>query len=293
MMRAASSSSAHPMHHDGTATTDRSDAAQAMSALMQAHRSIRRYRDAPVEPALVAHTLEQALAGSSSSGNLNMVSVVTTQDPARKQHLYALHFEQPMVLQAPWVITFCADSFRTRQWLAQRGARLGFDNLIAWHVAAFDAIILAQTAALAFEAQGLGICYMGTTLHRMREIADFLELPPNCLPVTSFVLGWPDEAPPQRDRLPAAAWIHHERYARPAPADIDAHFGQRDQRGWARYRALGPEFAARMDALGITSLAQFYTSDLKYAPARFEADSAALRALLAERGFLHDEPLAR
>jgi outer membrane protein assembly factor BamA len=41
-----------------------------------------------------------------------------------------------------------------------------------------------------------------------------------------------------------------------------------------------------MDELGISSLAQFYTSDLKYAPQRFQADSRKLRALLEERGFL-------
>jgi nitroreductase len=109
--------------------------------------------------------LEESLAGSSSSGNLNMVSVVRTRDPERKRRLHELHFAQPMVLQAPLVLTFCADSFRTRAWLAQRGARLGFADLISYHVAAFDAIILAQTTALALESHGLGICYLGTTLH--------------------------------------------------------------------------------------------------------------------------------
>jgi nitroreductase len=44
-------------------------------------------------------------------------------------------------------------------------------------VAGFDAIILAQTTALALESHGLGICYMGTTLHAMEQIADFLDCP--------------------------------------------------------------------------------------------------------------------
>lgn len=257
-----------------------------ISPLLQAHRSIRCYRADPIDPALLDRVLQEAYAGGSSSGNLNMVSVVRTRDPERKRRLHELHFEQEMVLQAPLVLTFCADTWRTRQWLAQRGARLNFDNLIAWHVAAFDAMIFAQTAALALEAEGLGICYMGTTLHSMREIADFLELPPNCLPVTSLVVGWPDEAPAQRDRLPMAAWCHDEAYRRSTPADIDALFGERETRGWARYRALGEDFAARMDELGITSLAQFYTSDMKYAPQRFREDSEKLRVLLEERGFL-------
>ena len=261
-------------------------ATESLSPLLQRHRSIRRYKPDAIDPALLDRVLQDAFAGGSSSGNLNMVSVVRTRDVERKRHLCELHFGQPMVEQAPLVLTFCADTFRTREWLARRGARLNFDNLIAWHVASFDAIIFAQTAALALEAEGLGICYMGTTLHSMREIADFLELPPNCLPATSMVVGWPDEAPAQRDRLPMAAWCHDEAYRRPDGELIDTLFGDRETTGWARYRALGPEFAARMDELGITSLAQFYTSDIKYAPDRFREDSQKLRALLEERGFL-------
>jgi hypothetical protein len=77
-----------------------------------------------------------------------------------------------MVLQAPLLLTFCADTFRTRQWLAQRGARLGFANVVSWRTAPYDAMILSQTTALALQSHGLGICYMGTTIFSMRAIAD-------------------------------------------------------------------------------------------------------------------------
>jgi nitroreductase len=260
--------------------------ADAFSRLMGAHRSIRSFRDQGIDPALVDRVLVEALQGSSSSGNLNLVSVIKTFDAERKRRLCALHFDQPMVLQAPLVLTFCADSHRTRQWLAQRNARLGFADFISWHVAGYDAIILAQTTALALESHGLGICYMGTTLHSMGPIAEFLECPDHCLPVTSMVVGWPAEAPPQRDRLPGAAWIHEERYQRPSPSDIDARFAERERRGRERYLALGPEMAARWAEHGITSLAQFYTSKIKYDPDQFAQDSAALEALLRQRGFM-------
>lgn len=273
-----------------TLDADRGPAAQAMSSLMQAHRSIREFAPRDIDPVWLDAVLAEAFAGSSSSGNLNMVSVIRTHDPERKARLCELHFGQPMVKQAPWVLTFCADSFRARQWLAQRGARLGFADLISWHVAAFDAIILAQTAALALESHGLGICYMGTTLHAMREIADFLQCPENCLPVTSMVVGWPAEAPAQRDRLPPAAWIHDEVYRRPTSGEIDAHFTERERRGRERYLALGPEMARLWQEHGITSLAQFYTSRIKYDPDRFAEDSARLQALLAERGFMARGP---
>ncbi len=262
------------------------DTATAFTSLLQAHRSIRAYTDRPLDGAWIDEVLVQALAGSSSSGNLNMVSVVKTMDEARKRRLFELHFEQPMVQQAPLVLTFCADTFRTRSWLAQRQARLGFGDFISWHVAAFDAIILAQTTALAFEAHGLGICYMGTTLHSMGAIADFLDLPDHCLPVTSLVVGWPAEAPAARDRLPGSAWIHDERYRRPDAAAIDADFAERERRGRDRYLALGEGMARQWAEHGIQSLAQYYTSKIKYDPDQFRIDADALAALLASRGFL-------
>jgi nitroreductase len=268
--------------------TAMTDSAQAFAELMSRHRSIRAYLDKPIDPALIDTVLAQALAGSSSSGNLNMVSVIRTRDVERKRALYELHGQQPMILQAPLVLSFCADSHRTRLWLAQRQARLGFADLTAWHVAAFDAVILAQTTALALQSHGLGICYMGTTLFAMRKLAEFLELPQHVLPVTSMVVGWPAEAPAQRDRLPSAAWVHNERYHDPTPADIDQHFGQREVRGWERYRSMGPEMVERMAAHGITSLAQFYTSKIKYDPDVLGGFSKDMRALLVEHGFLDD-----
>ena len=255
------------------------------SALLHRHRSIRQYKPDPIAPELVEQVCGDAIAGGSSSGNLNSVSIVLTRDPARKQRLYELHFEQPMVLQAPLVVTFCADWFRTRQWLAKRGARDNFNNLIGYHVAAFDAMIVAQNVCLGFQAQGLGICYMGTTLHSMGAIAELLELPDTCLPVTTIVVGHPDEAPAQRDRLPLAAFLHDETYRRPSDAELEATYEQREVRGWARYMAV-PELKAAIEARGITSLAQFYTSEAKYDPDVFRRDSAALRALLESKHFL-------
>ena len=256
-----------------------------ISEVQNHHRSIRSYRPDPIDPALVDQVLADAIAGSSSSGNLNSVSIVLTRDPARKRKLYELHFEQEMVLQAPLVVTFCADWFRTREWLRRRGARDNFNNLIGYHVAAFDAMIVAQNACLGFQALGLGICYMGTTLHSMTEIATFLELPDTCVPVTTVVVGQPDEDPAKRDRLPASAIVHEERYHRPTEEELEATYAQREVRGWQRYMSV-PELKAKIEAMGITSLAQFYTSAAKYDPDVFSADSAKLAALLAAKHFL-------
>lgn len=257
----------------------------ALSDLLKQHRSIRRYKPDAIAPALIEQVCGDAIAGGSSSGNLNSISLVLTRDAERKKRLYELHAEQEMILQAPLLITFCADWYRTREWLAARGARDNFDNLIGYHVAAFDAIIAAQNVCLGFEAAGLGICYMGTTLHSMREIAEFLLLPDTCAPVTTLVVGYPDEDPPKRDRLPLPAFLHDEYYQRPTPTQLDDIFEARERTGWARYMAM-PALKAAIEEQGIKSLAEFYTSKIKYDPDGFRADSAKLRELLEAKHFL-------
>ncbi len=127
---------------------------------------------------------------------------------------------------------------------------------------------------------------MGTTLHSMREIADFLECPDE-LPAGDEHGGGLAGRGAGAARPPAAGGLDPRR-ALPASdaGDIDARFAERERRGRERYLALGPEMAQLWQEHGITSLAQYYTSKIKYDPDRFALDSGQLRALLAERGFL-------
>jgi len=255
-----------------------------LSDVLLGHRSIRAYKPDPIPPEVVFQICEEAIAGGSSSGNLNSVSMVLTRDPERKRRLYEFHSEQPMILQAPLVITFCADWFRTREWLAARGARDNFNNLVGFLVGAYDAMILAQNVCLGFQARGYGICYMGTTLFELEPIADFLELPDTVLPVTTIVAGVPAEDPPKRDRLPMSSFLHEERYHRPSAVELDEIYEQREARGWARYMA-SPELKAMVEKLGITSLAQFYTSEAKYDPDEFKIFSERILRAMERRSF--------
>ena len=253
--------------------------------LFRHHRSIRAFKPDPVDDAVVEAVAAEAIAGASSSGNLNSFSLVLTRDPERKRALYELHSRQAMVLQAPLVVTFCADWYRTRAWLRLRGARDNFSNLLGYHVAAFDAMIVAQNVCLGFEARGYGICYLGTTLSAMDEISELLGLPETCAPVTTVVVGVPDEDPGKRDRLPTRAFLHSEAYRLPDGPELEAVYAEREVRGWARYMAI-PEVRARLEASGIRSLAEFYTSEIKYDPAAFAETSRRIAAFLERKGFL-------
>lgn len=190
-----------------------------------------------------------------------------------------------MVLEDPLVVTFCADWFRTREWLRQRHAADNFANFMGFHVAAYDAMIVAQNACLGFEAEGLGICYMGTTLFELEAISDFLELPETCVPVTTIVVGHPSEDPAKRDRLPIRGWLHDEIYRRPTSTEIDDVYEERERRGWERYMA-NPALKRLAEERGIRTLAQFYTSEIKYPRVFFEECSEQMRAFYTGKKFL-------
>jgi nitroreductase len=259
--------------------------AHGFSRLLESHRSIRQFKSELLDQDLVDRVLQDAIAGSSSSGNLNGCSMILTRDKSRKEQLCAMHYDQPMIRQAPLLITFCADTYRTRRWLRLRGASDNFNNFEGFLVAAFDAIILAQSAALGFESHGLGICYLGTTLDSCDRIAAFLELPETCFPVTSLVVGVPDEDPAKRDRLPLLAYVHQEKYQHPSDDELLALYAEREVRGWNRYRSLGGEIVSEMERLGITNLAQYYTSELKYPPEEVLRSSRRIRDVLVAKCF--------
>jgi nitroreductase len=55
------------------------------SQLLNRHRSIRNYKPDPIDPALVEQVCADAIAGASSSGNLNSVTLILTRDAERKR----------------------------------------------------------------------------------------------------------------------------------------------------------------------------------------------------------------
>ena len=154
---------------------------------IESHRSIRAYKPDPVPEELLKNILEAGIHAS-SSGNMQTYSIIVTRDRALRETLYDPHMEQDMVLDAPVLLTFCADFHRMRHWLALNNAPDNFDNFMAFMIGAIDAVLVSQNVALAAESCGLGICYMGSTLANCDQIGRILKLPPNVVPVVGFSL---------------------------------------------------------------------------------------------------------
>lgn len=81
------------------------------------------------------------------------------------------------------------------------------------------------------------------------------------------------------------SFLHDETYPVPTEKELEGMYAEREVRGWARYMA-SPELKGKIEALDLTSLAQFYTSEAKCDPDEFRRDSDRLRALMKEKHFL-------
>ena len=95
--------------------------------ILKQRRTIRKYKTADVPQSLLNRLLQTA-AQASTTGNMQLYSVIVTRDEAKKRALAPAHFNQPMITAAPVVLTFCADFNRFVKWCEFRNAKPGYDN---------------------------------------------------------------------------------------------------------------------------------------------------------------------
>jgi nitroreductase len=245
-----------------------------MVELLKNRRTIRKYSDKKVTDKLLNTILEAGIR-TSTTGNMQLYSIVVTRDEKMKEGLAPLHFNQPMVRNAPVTLTFCADFNRFKKWCIQRGADPGYDNFLSFMTAAIDALLVAQTVSIAAESEGLGICYLGTVIYTAQQIIDLLELPSGVVPVATVTLGWPDEVNDQVDRLSLTSVVHYERYRDYSSSDIDRIYSEKEQRDDSK------QFVAENNK---SSLAQVFT-DVRYKKSDNETFSQLLLDVIRKQGF--------
>jgi nitroreductase len=239
------------------------------------HRSIRKYKVKSIDDALMNRILE-AGCRASTTGNMQVYSIINTTDAMVKEKLAPTHFNQPMITKAPNVLTFCADFNRFNKWCKQSNAEPGYDNFLSFMTAAIDALLVAQNVTIAAEEEGLGICYLGTTTYNADKIIDVLKLPKGVVPITTITIGWPDEAPAQVERLPLDAVVHQNVYSDYSDDDIRKLYVEKES------LSANKQFVAENDK---ETLAQVFT-DVRYKKADNEHFSVVLLKVLKEQGFM-------
>jgi len=248
-----------------------------MDAIMN-HRSIRKYKNTPVDEATLNEVL---LAGTraSTTGNMQVYSIVVTTNSEIKQQLAPCHFNQAMITQAPVVLTFCADFNRFNKWCEQRKAVPGYDNFLSFVTASIDALLVAQNVCIAAEEKGLGICYLGTTTYTANKIVDILKLPKGVIPITTVVMGYPEEVPGLTDRLPLHAVVHREVYHDYTEDDINRLYAEKEAM---------PLTKQLLKENNKETLAQVFT-DNRYSKKDNVAFSKVLLQVLHDQGFMNNQ----
>lgn len=238
-------------------------------------RTIRKYSDREVSDELLNRLLTEA-GRTQTMGNLQLYSVVVTRSKEGKEKLAPAHFNQPMVTGAPVVLTICADYNRTSTWCRNRKAEPGYDNFLSFINASIDALLYTQTFCNLAEEEGLGLCYLGTTVYMPQMIIDTLKLPKLVMPVATITLGWPDEEPQQTDRLPMESFVHSETYNDYTPEDIDRYYAAKEALEENRHFC---------EINNKETLAQIFT-DIRYTKKDNEAMSAGMMEALKKQGFI-------
>ena len=238
-------------------------------------RTIRKYTSEPVDDKLLNELLVMGCR-TSTTGNMQVYSIIITTDTQVKNDLAPLHFNQKMITEAPVVLTFCADFNRFNRWCLLRKAEPGYDNFLSFITAAIDALLVAQTFCIAAESKGLGICYLGTTTYNAHKIIKVLKLPRGVVPITTVTLGWPSEKPEQVDRLPLEALIHKQTYADYSDEDIIKYYHPKEER---------EDSTQYVRENNKETLAQVFT-DIRYKKADNVYFSKILLQVLKDQGFM-------
>lgn len=241
-------------------------------------RTIRKYTQQPISDELLNRLLEET-ARTQTMGNLQLYSVIVTRSDEMKQKLAPAHFNQPMVTKAPVVLTICADFRRTTDWCEHRNAAPGYNNLLSFINAATDALLYTQTFCNLAEEEGLGICFLGTTVYMPQQIIDVLQLPKLVFPVATLTIGWPDEEPVLSDRLPMKSFVHAEIYQPYTEQSINEFYA---------YKEALEENKHFVEINNKETLAQVFT-DIRYTKKDNEIMSKGLLDALLRQGFIQPE----
>lgn len=171
------------------------------------HRSIRKFTAQPISDEIFSALID-AGRQASTSNHLQCVSIIRITDTALRE---ALRDASGMryVAECAEFLLFCIDF--------QKHKRLSPESQLDWAevslIGAVDTGIMAQNVLLAAESLGLGGVYIGALRNQIEQVAELVGLPAYCVPLVGLCLGYPDQDPPLKPRLPASLMCYENRYS--------------------------------------------------------------------------------
>ena len=191
--------------------------------LLTEHRSIRKYTTSPIDAALFQRLIEAGQAAASSSF-LQGVTIMRVTDPNKRAAFKEITGGQAYVEAAPEFLVFCADLSRPMRCCTEHGGSPSEGLTEHFIIATVDVALYAQNVAVAAESAGLGICYIGAIRNDAARSAELLDLPQQVYPVFGMCIGWPDQDPEVKPRLPVSVVLKENSYSIDGEAEAIAAY---------------------------------------------------------------------
>ena len=179
--------------------------------LLKAHRSIRQFQNRPIQPDLFQDLIKAGQAAASSNF-FQAATIIRVTDTKKRAKLANLANNQAYVETAAEFLVFCADMNRAASCCDLHGAEANTGFTEQFIIATVDVALVAQNIVVASESAGLGICYIGALRNSPAEVSTVLELPHDTYPVFGLCLGWPDQDPEVKPRLPIGVVLRENSY---------------------------------------------------------------------------------
>lgn len=178
-----------------------------------AHRTVRDFEDRALSAEQIETIVRSAQAASTSSF-VQAYSILGVTDPDKKRELAKISRNQAFVAENGHLFVFCADLHRHDVIGKMEGKDVAasLESTEKFMVGIIDAALAAQNAALAAEAMGLGICYVGGLRNDLEKVRDLLKIPDKVLPLFGLAVGYPTCINDQKPRLPFEHVYHENEY---------------------------------------------------------------------------------
>ena len=173
-----------------------------------AHRSIRKFTQQPIAPEIL-ESLIDAGRMASTSNNLQCVSIIRITDTTIRAGIRRAASDMAYVTDCAEFLLFCMDFYKAKTILPEAQVDWAEVSIIG----ALDTGIMAQNVLLAAESLGLGGVFIGALRNDIEAVAALVGL----------CLGYPDQEPPLKPRLPRELMFFENRYAAPNP-DVVAQY---------------------------------------------------------------------
>lgn len=173
----------------------------AMVERQLSHRTIREFTDQPVDDQTLETIYDVAMRTASSRG-MQQASIIRVTDTQLRERLAEIG-NQEYVRRAPVYLLFLADTARNAQILQENGGDPRAAGRTKAFVEAFtDACLMAQNVVNAAESFGLGANFLGNIHNDTAGVIELLDLPRYTFPVVGLTLGWPNQDPQLKPRMP-------------------------------------------------------------------------------------------